>query len=93
MPGLNYYVTSVIHLSLEEYHNAGLTPEETKACIEKMPDPGSYAGGRLRCEPSGINRNWNVYTMCIDLDEALCLTRRIENALEHELKKRTGELK
>jgi len=92
MRGLIYYVTSVIHLSLEDYHNAGLTPEETKACIEKIPDPRSPIHC-LRCEASDINSNWNVHTMCIHSDELFYLTRRIENELEHELKKRTGETK
>jgi transcriptional regulator CtsR len=48
----------VIHLSLEDYHNKGLTPEETKYVIESIRDGNSY----LWCEPQGINNNWNVRT-------------------------------
>ena len=32
---LNYYLTTEIHLSLEDYHNAGLTPKQTKEELNK----------------------------------------------------------
>jgi len=57
-----YYTTTLIHLSLEDYHNAGLTPEETREIIESIADPGS-SSLMLSCEPAGINHNWNVRTM------------------------------
>lgn len=61
MPRISYWVSSQIWLSLEHFHNGGLTPDETKAAIEKIPDPGSD-GMRLYCESSGLNSNWIVRT-------------------------------
>lgn len=61
MRKLNYYVTSLIHLSLEDYHNAGLTPEQTKEAIESIRQPGRDIN--LWCVASGINRNWDVHVI------------------------------
>ena len=86
---LNYFTTSRIHLSLEDYHNAGLTPEETKAEIEKIRDPAS--SGFLYCEQSGINRNWTVRTMATNKDLISDIVFQIEiklfELLEQKLKK------
>jgi len=60
-PKLNYYTKVVISLSLENYHNAGLTPEETKEAIESIRDPFS-SNSNFHCTPSGINRNWSITT-------------------------------
>ena len=91
MPRLNYYTTSEVHLSLEDYHNAGLTPEETKACIEKLRDPGSCRGARLWCTPSGINHNWTVHTLeKMPARIALLLVPAIESALNKLLKEKTN---
>jgi len=65
MKTLNYNVTGVIHLSLEDYYNAGMTSEEAKEIIEKIPD--SLSGitnfpDNLHCERQFINGNWNVHT-------------------------------
>lgn len=59
---LDYYRTSVIHLSLEDYTNAGLTQEEIEKEITQIDDPGSFSL-KLRCTPSGLNYNLNVHTM------------------------------
>lgn len=64
MNAIRYWASSQLWLSLESFHNAGLTPEQTKAAIEKIPDPGSTL--MLRCEPMGINGNWIVRTGCND---------------------------
>jgi len=79
---LNYHTTSLVHLSLEPYHNAGLTPEQTKEEIEKVQD-GTM---RVWCEQSGINRNWNVRTIRTGELEIYDLVKTIEerlNALLH----------
>lgn len=60
---IDYSVTSVIHLSLEYYHNAGLSPEKTKEIIEGIRDPAGNLN--LYCEASGINHNWNVRTRAL----------------------------
>ena len=68
---MKYYITSEIHLSLEDYHNAGLSPDETKETIEGIVNPfqanGFYSScDRLRCHPSGINHNLVVRTLQTD---------------------------
>lgn len=62
MTNLHYYVTSVVHLSLEDYHNRGLKPEETRQIIESMRSPGS-SSLNIRCEPSGVNHNWDAHVL------------------------------
>lgn len=57
---LSFYTKTVINLSLENYHNAGLTPEETRSVIEDMYDP--YGCTKFHCSPSGINSNWSIST-------------------------------
>jgi hypothetical protein len=73
---MNYYVTSIIHLSLEDYYNAGLTPEHAKTVIELMNDPGS-SGLKLQCRNQGINHNWNVITGLTDPEHISWLVGRI----------------
>lgn len=43
-----------MHLALEDYHNAGLTTEETRAEIERCLHNQQYV------EAGGINGNWNI---------------------------------
>ena len=57
---INYHTTSVIHLSLEKFYNAGLTEEKAREIITSMGDPCSCLN--LRCHRSGLNGNWNVET-------------------------------
>lgn len=80
---LNYYTTSIIHLSLEPFHNAGLTPEQTKKEIEKVRDGNTH----VWCEASGINRNWNVRTIHTRSFEIKFLVRIIEKRLNELLEK------
>ncbi len=56
---LDYHTTTRVWLSLEDYYNAGLTPERAKEIIESLRDEDGYP---LHCEPGGINRNWIVET-------------------------------
>lgn len=78
---LDYFTTSVIHLSLEDFHNAGLTPEETKSVIEKIRDPGSSILD-LVCRESGINRNWNVHTQLVKPEQIADLVWQIRHKLK-----------
>lgn len=64
MRKLTYYTRAEISLHLEDYHNAGLTTEETRAAIESLPNPGSNISVTIR--QSGINSNWIVTISSID---------------------------
>ena len=81
---LGYYTTSVLHLSLEDYHNAGLTSEQTKEIIESMSDPG-FSNIRLRCTPGGVNSNWNVTTVLTHPEDLSTLVQSIEYHLDSAL--------
>lgn len=93
---LNYYTTGLIHLSLEDYHNAGMTPEETKEIIEGIPDrlPGEsttgFPPGSLHCEPQYINRNWNVSTRYTHPDSISAMVEEIKWHLDRALASRKG---
>ncbi len=84
---MNYHITTVIWLSLEDFYNRGLTPEQAKTIIEAMDDP---AGGslRLRCENQFINGNWNVHTGLLDQHRiynlVLDIYRSLEMAVEYK---------
>jgi hypothetical protein len=45
---IEYFVTSQIWLSLEDYRNQGLTSKEIENCIGKIPDP--FSNLDLRCD-------------------------------------------
>lgn len=45
MNKINYFVSSKLWLSLEDYYNAGLKPEEVKKIIESLCDPGTTEFG------------------------------------------------
>jgi hypothetical protein len=82
---IEYYATSVLHLSLEDYFNAGIPPERSKELIEGIYDlTGSL---KLWCEPSGLNHNWNVHTRAISDSQHETLIFLITCALEAELKR------
>lgn len=63
---LNYYIIPSINLSLEDFHNAGLTSQETKDVIESITIPYHLqyycksSNNTLRCERTGINNNWCI---------------------------------
>lgn len=88
---MNYSVTSIIWLSLEDYYNAGLSPEQAKSIIESMNDPGSMSL-KLQCRPQGINRNWNVMTGLTDPERINWLVMRIYVRLEEAIGKEPSRL-
>lgn len=79
MPEIDYHTSINIHLSLEDYYNSGLSPEDAKKVIESIRDPG-LSTTNLYCRPAGINNNWIVQTnapqVCIRT-----LVRVIDHAL------------
>jgi len=82
---IEYYATSVLHISLEDYHNAGIPPERSKELIEGIPDVvGSL---NLWCEPSGVNHNWNVHTRSNTKRNQETLITVITCLLDAELKR------
>jgi hypothetical protein len=81
---LIYNVSTRLWLSLEDYHNAGLTSEQTKEIIERLYDP-VLSGTRLRCSPMGINGNWIVETW-VHNDDACIVVDRIKHELDYELR-------
>lgn len=91
MRSINYHATSILWLSLEPYHNAGIPPERTKELIEQIRDPGSASGGRLWCESQGVNYNWNVRTMATDPVALDGIVSYIRFTLENELRRIADE--
>ena len=80
---LNYFTTTTIHLSLEDFHNAGLTPEQTKAIIDKKVRPFSYH----TCYPQGLNQNWSIEVSSTDDATVESIVTIIKWALCEELSK------
>ena len=88
MINLSYYTSGVIHLSLEDYYNAGMTSEEAKEIIEEIPDDlsgHSNLGLCLHCERQFINSNWNVHTRYAFPDEIEVIVCEIRLALGQAL--------
>jgi len=95
---IRYYTTTNINLGLEDYHNAGMTPERSKELIEQITEPFQSCGFsslfKLRCTPSGINRNWTVETTARSRDQIeyviLLIVRKLDEELleNHKLTKR-----
>ena len=48
-------MTVSVHLSCEDYNNAGATYEMFEEIINSINDPGSF--GKIRCSRTGINNN------------------------------------
>ena len=83
-----------IRLSLEDFHNAGLTPEETKNVIEQIKDPTSGWCKTFKCYASGINRNWAIKTVdYCSMNVIVAILDEIEFELKKYLKKKKGSLK
>jgi hypothetical protein len=82
---IDYYATSVLHLSLEDYFNAGIPPERSKELIEGIRDVVGTLN--LWCEPSGINHNWNVRTRANTTRDQYLVVFEITCALEDELRR------
>ena len=55
---INYHISTRIWLSLEEYYNSGITPQQIENVIKKMRDP--FRSLCLRCQPMGVNGNFIV---------------------------------
>lgn len=82
---IEYYATSVLHLSLESYFNAGIPPERSKELIEGIYDVVGCL--KLWCEPSGVNHNWNVRTRANTAKSQAWVVHEITCVLEAELKR------
>lgn len=89
---MKYYLTTDVHLFLEDFHNDGLTPEETKEILEGIVDPGSSRAARLGVRPSGINHNWTITTMLIDHRQIEYLIGYIIHDMRLALSKKKCEL-
>jgi hypothetical protein len=79
---INYYPTTLIHLSLEDFYNDGMTPEQAKQIIEGISDPAATAtlgyNFKLKCSPQYINGNWNVETWATTPENIHQIVRMIE---------------
>jgi hypothetical protein len=91
---LDYYTTLNLHLSLEDWYNDGLTPEEAKTIIESVRDPSASIRPQLYCTPAGINNNWKVSLMSCEEGIEMSVADEIEGALNVALarKKKTGSI-
>ena len=68
---LKYCTSTVVSLSLEDWHNKGLTPDETKSAVNKVC--GNYSASS-----TGINNNWQFVCFGRDPED---LVFRIEALL------------
>jgi len=62
---IKYHTSTRVWLSLENYYNQGITPEEAKKVIENLKDLSfDY---HIHCEASGLNQNWifDVHDECV----------------------------
>ena len=84
---INYWVSSVIWLSLERYYNAGLNPDEVKDIIESM----NLGFGRMRVERQYINNNWNVKVLTTNPYEIEIIVDMIEFKLNKLLESKGTE--
>ena len=85
---INYFTTTVIHLSLEPYYNEGMTSGEAKEIIESIPDPFSPGGFKIKCIPQYINGNWNVETWAAGADQICEIVELIEWTLDRKIKEK-----
>lgn len=83
---LSYYTRTEISLHLEDYHNAGLTPAETKEIIESIRDPFGFS--KFYCWPGGINQNWSIKTDTSNPAFIEDIVFEIQIALDHAIQKR-----
>lgn len=81
---INYFTTTEIWLSLEDYYNQGLPPEKAKEIIERIRNP--YGSNTyLSCEKSGLNDNWIVRTFAKTPEQIRNVVYLIELDLIHYL--------
>jgi len=87
---MNYYISQTVHLSLEKWHNSGLTKEETKEVIENtsmMIIGGISYSWRPHCRQSGINNNWSFEAdVSMNRDDIKYLIFEITMGLQKKLK-------
>lgn len=84
MPNIEYHRTSQIWLSLSDFSNKGLTRDEMKEVIEKLPDLGSNTL-TLSARPSGLNSNLIVDTQSVNPDTIADIVTNIRFALIKKL--------
>ena len=84
---LGFYTTTTVHLSLEDFYNAGITPERAKEIIETFRDTSGpmRPAMRLFCSPAGINNNWKFNLMTRDSMRIDMFVEDISYALNLEL--------
>ena len=86
---IDYFVTSELWLSLEDYTNAGLTSGQIREIIENITEPfqknGYDSGHKLTCRPMMINGNWIVSTISTDTREFEIIVGLIEARLVRAL--------
>jgi len=96
---IRYHLTTNINLGLEDYHNAGISPERSKELIESIVEPNQHYGYsstlKLHCTPTGINRNWSVETTAQHKDDIdyviLLIARKLDKELLENCKLNKGE--
>ena len=90
---INYFRTTIIWLSLEDFYNRGLSSEEAKIVIENISEPfqkdGFSSSLKLQCEKQYINGNWNVKTFSTDQWEIKKIVEMIEFRLNEYLKNKS----
>jgi hypothetical protein len=75
---IDYHTTTEIWLHLEDYYNAGVTPQQAKEVIESIAD----GAGRLTCRPSHCNGNWIVQTLYTSSNCIEAIVADIQNKLD-----------
>ena len=87
---IHYHTTTMIHLSLEDFYNDGMTKEEAKEIIESIQDPSTTTGWgfKLICHPQYINGNWNVETWATHPEGIQHVVDLIEFDLKMKIKER-----
>jgi hypothetical protein len=55
-PKLEFHTYKMISLSLEDFYNKGITPEQAKEVIEGIT-------GQFSCSPTGTNNNWQFQAL------------------------------
>jgi len=79
------YVSTIVHLSCEEYTNNGATYEMYKEVIESIRQPYKNSG-YLQCERSGINSNPCVTYFGIYDEEAIdYIIEEVEDGIRNKL--------
>ena len=87
---IEWWCSSILHLSLEKYYNAGITPARAKEIIEGVRD---FVGClNLWCEPGGVNNNWNVRTRVNNVEMQRDLVIHLTDLMEAELKRMKADV-